>query len=513
MADMADENRGTVYLVGAGPGDPRLITLRAVECLRRADVVVYDHLANVSLLSYAQPEAELIYAGKKARQHIKTQDEINALLLEKARSGKRVVRLKGGDPFVFGRGGEEAQWLTEHGIAWEVVPGITSAIAVAAYAGIPVTHRDVTGSLHIITGHESDSTGVPETDWAALARTGGTIVILMGVRNLPFIARTLMGNGMDPNVPVALIRWGTMAEQETMISRLSSVEADMETAGMKPPAICVIGHVVKLRKELAWVERKPLFGLRIAVTRPVDENNALRNALEALGAEVASTPTLKLVPVPASEAAEKEFGLLEAGDYDWLCITSANGARHFARMLNETGRDVRRLHRCRVAAIGGRTAEALRGVGIIPDLVSESATQEGLAGELKLAGARRVLIARAQEARSVLEDILKEAGAETQVLSLYRAEPDHHGIQQLQHLLRRQQVHCITFTSARTFEALAEAVGAELPGLLENFAIAVIGPITRQAVEKAGVSVAIESPAANMKALADSIGKWRGRLH
>lgn len=506
---MADENKGIVYLAGAGPGDPRLITLRAIECLRRADVVVYDHLANVSLLSYAPPEAELIYAGKKARQHIKTQDEINELLLEKARAGKTVVRLKGGDPFVFGRGGEEAQWLTEHGIAWEVVPGITSAIAVAAYAGIPVTHRDVTGSFHIITGHESDTTGVPETDWAALARTGGTIVILMGVRNLPVIARTLMENGMDPETPLALIRWGTMAEQETMVSRLSHVEGDMETAGMKPPAICVIGHVVSLRKELAWAERKPLFGLRIAVTRPVDENSALRDALEALGAEVASTPTLRLAPIPASDSAEKEFALLEAGNYDWLCITSANGARYFARMLNETGRDVRRLYRCRIAAIGQRTAEALRAVGIIPDMVSESAIQEGLAAELKAARARRVLIARAREARSALEDILHEAGAETQVLPLYHAEPDQHGIQQLQHLLSRQQVHCITFTSARTFEALAEALGEGLPRLLEKVAVATIGPITRQAVDKAGVSVAIESPAADMQALAESIAAWR----
>jgi uroporphyrinogen III methyltransferase/synthase len=420
-----------------------------------------------------------------------------------------VVRLKGGDPFLFGRGGEEAGWLAEHGIAWEVVPGVTSAVAVPAYAGIPVTHRMVNGSLHVVTGHEGESADGVEIDWGVLARSQGTIVVLMGVKNLETIAENLMAEGLSGKTPVAMIRWGTLAEQETLVTELERAAADVDAAGIKPPAVCVIGNVVRLRETLAWVEKRPLFGLRVAVTRPVDENSVLAGALMELGAEVADVPTLKVQALPAFPMAGT-MKRLATGEFDWLCFTSANGVRQFARALAECGYDMRSLARCRVAAIGSRTAVALREAGVAADLVSQDATQEGLAAALKLAGAQRVLVARAKVARPVLEDDLKNHGTAVDVLPVYETVPDPDGIERFQHLLERRKLQVVTFTSARTFDALAEVAGAMLSDLLSGAAVAVIGPITRAAVEKAGIRVDIEAPQADMAALVEAIAQWRG---
>lgn len=505
----SSEKQGIVYLVGAGPGDPGLITVRGAECLRRADVVVYDNLASPLLLDLAPVAAERIYAGKKAEHHYKTQDEINALLVDRARAGHTVVRLKGGDPFVFGRGGEEAEFLEDYSIPWEVVPGITSAIAAAAYAGIPVTHRHINGSVHIVTGHESDSDSGAQIDWAQLAAAGGTIVVLMGVKNLPRISAELTTHGLAPDTPVALVRWGTTPRQQTLITTLANAATDATAAGIKPPAVCIIGEVVRLREKIAWVERRPLFGLRIAVTRPQDENARLSTLLRDAGAEVVQTPTLEKIPSTDLLLAKEMTTRLDTGEFDWIAITSGHGAREFAARLQEAGRDMRALARSRVAAIGQRTAQALRSLGIAPDLLVEDSTQEGLAAALIAQGASNVLVPRATQARDELESRLTSAGIPITVWPVYSMIPHAAGIAALLQHLDQGSIDLVTFTSARTFEALAEAAGETLQSRLRTVKIAVIGPITRAAIQGAGFDVAMESTRPDMESLAASILQWR----
>jgi len=509
---MMTSSRGIVYLVGAGPGEAGLITVRGVDCLRRADVVIYDNLANGELLRYAPEHAELIYAGKKADQHTKTQDEINAILAEKAAAGLTVVRLKGGDPFLFGRGGEEAGWLVEHGIAWEVVPGVTSAIAVPAYAGIPVTHRNVNGSLHVVTGHENRESLGADIDWSVLAKSRGTIVLLMGVKNLGMISTELMRHGMTGETPVALVQWGTRAAQKTVVSTLDSIVEAAERGGIKPPAVTIIGEVVSLRETLAWVEKRPLYGITIAVTRPVDENEALAGRLEALGAEVVRTPTLRVEPVDTGESLVQQLAVAHEKLYDWLVFTSANGVRYFMKLLLASNLDVRALAGISIAVIGARTADSLRNHGLKPDLVSEESTQEGLAGVLCEKRPRRVVIARALEARPVLEEQLQCAGAEVIVLPVYQTVPDERGIERLRAMLGANKVDMVTFTSAKTFKELGDALesSGELPKELFNqCAIGVIGPVTRAAVEMAGLNVDLESSRPDMESFVNAIAEWR----
>lgn len=508
---MDTNDDGIVYLVGAGPGDAGLITVRGADCLRRADVVVYDNLANPELLRYAPATAELIYAGKIADLHTKSQAEINEILADRARRGLTVVRLKGGDPFLYGRGGEEAAWLVGLGIRWQVVPGISSAIAVPAYAGIPVTHRTMTGSVHVVTGHENMEGVGPDVDWSLLAKARGTIVVLMGVKNLAVIARRLIEHGLSGATPAAMIRSGSLAEQETLVSRLDKIAEDVATTGLKPPAVCVIGEVVDLRETLAWAEQRPLSGMRIAVTRPSDENDSLAGALDTLGAEVVRTPTLMIVPRSLDVSSRQTFERLGAGDFDWVVLTSANGVRLFARLLADENKDARWLAGRRLAAIGARTAEAMRAHGLMADVVVADSRQEGMADALLAEQPGSVLIARAAQARPVLEDRLNKAGVQTAVLPLYDATPDPVGINRLKDLLGREKIHAVTFTSARTFEALAESAAASDMAIIEllgSCAIAVIGPVTRAAVEQAGVAVAIESDVADMKALAQAIARW-----
>lgn len=502
--------KGIVYLVGAGPGDPGLLTVRGRQCLELAHVVVYDNLANPELLNWVPADCERIFAGKMADQHTKSQDEINAILLDRARQGKTVVRLKGGDPFVFGRGGEEARYLAEHGIEWQVVPGITSAIAAPAYAGIPVTHRGLAGDLHIVTGHESDDPDGATVNWPALAQCEGTIVFLMGVKNLEYIVGELMDNGRPPDTPIALVHWGTMPEQETLISTLDRVVDDSRAAHVKPPVVGIVGDVVNLRQHLAWYEQRALAGLRIAVTRPYDENRRLQDRLYADGAHVAVTPTLRVVPLVPDGAGKKLVKLLADGHYDWLVLTSANGVRHLTGYLLATGCDLRALAGCRIAAIGERTALALRDVGLAPDLVAGNATQEGIAAELTARHPKRVLIARATLARPVLENLLHQGGINSDILPLYETVPNVTGIAHLKDLLQQKKIDVITFTSARTFNSLAAACpGEELAHLLASVAVAVIGPVTRAAVEAAGVTVTMEAESADMDSLATSIAQWR----
>jgi uroporphyrinogen III methyltransferase/synthase len=495
---------GTVYLVGAGPGDAGLITLRGVECLEEADVIVYDHLVNESILSHAPAASERIYVGKQAGSHTRTQDEINELLAEKAREGKAVVRLKGGDPFLFGRGGEEAIHLAGQRIPFEVVPGVSSAVAVPAYAGIPVTQRNVNVSLHIVTGHEDPEKDEPDIEWDVLGRCDGTLVFLMGVGNLPHIVEQLRRYGKDPATPVALIRWGTLPEQETLVSTLAGVVAEARRVNFLPPAITVIGPVVDLRSLVGWVERKPLFGVRAALTRPADQGRELAARLRRAGADVLTTPTIRVRPRELSEVVHREFEALPS--YDWVVFTSANGVRVFFSMLFEAKRDARALSDARIAAIGEKTAETLLEFGIRADLVPREFAQEGLARAIHVTRGDRVLIPRASAARDVLEQDLTRRGAKVRVLPVYDTVADKDGIAQLKHHLTRGRIHLVTFTSSSTVGSFAEAVKAEdIPRLFSDVTVASIGPVTTAALQKTGIKVDIEATKYTSDGLADAI--------
>ncbi len=496
--------KGIVYLVGAGPGDAGLLTLRGAECLARADVIVYDHLVNEALLCHASQNAERIYVGKRAGSHTMPQDEINKLLATHATQGKTVVRLKGGDPFLFGRGGEEALYLADHSVPFEVVPGVTSAIAVPAYAGIPVSQRGYNVSVHIITGHEAPEKSESDLDWKALARCEGTLVFLMGVANLDRIAKELIRHGRPSSTPCAVIRWGTLPEQTTVVAPLGEIAERVRAAQISPPAITVVGEVVRLRDQLKWYERKPLFGVRVAVTRPPDQSRELIAYLREAGADVLLTPTIEIHPRPLTEEVRKELELLHS--YDWAVFTSANGVHIFFEYLGRVGQDARSLADLRIAAIGDKTAEALSQHGIRADVTPDRFVQEALASAIPVLSGDRVLIPRAAAARDALERDLTARGGKVRVLPLYDTRVCESGVTQLLRELREGRVHVVTFTSASTFESLAESAhDADLPQLLQNVLLASIGPITSAAITRKGCRVAIEASHHNAQGLAEAI--------
>ncbi len=405
----------TVYLVGAGPGDPGLFTRRGAALLEAADVVVYDRLGTAALMSMARADAVLIDVGKAPGRAAMTQDQINSTLVEQGRAHDIVVRLKGGDPFVFGRGGEEAEALMGAGIPFEIVPGVTSAIAAPSYGGVPVTHRGVSTHFTVVTGHEDPTKGRTDTDWEALARVGGTLVVLMGAGHLPAIAERLMAAGRSADTPVAAVRWGTTPQQRTIRTTLGQA-AD---AGIESPSAIVIGDVAAL--DFGWFEQRPLFGRSVVVTRAREQASSLRVRLEALGAHVIELPSIALEPAP--------FELPDLQQYDWLVFTSANGVDHFVRRgLHESGLDTRALAGMRIAAIGPGTADALARVGIVPDLVPERFIAESLLAAFPepTRPGSKVLLARAEVARDVLPDGLQAKGYAVDVLTVYRtvrAEP------------------------------------------------------------------------------------------
>jgi uroporphyrinogen III methyltransferase / synthase len=468
----------TVYLVGAGPGDPGLLTVRGAELLAHADVVVYDRLAPRALLDLARPSAQLLAAGKAPGQVEMTQDEINAALVEHGAAGRTVVRLKGGDPFVFGRGGEEAEALRAAGIPFEVVPGITSAIAAPAYAGIPVTHRGRSTHVTVVTGHEDPGKGHADVDWDALGRAGGTLVILMGAGRIGDIAKRLVDGGRAADTPVAAVRNGTRPDQQTVRATLATI-AD---ADVKAPAAIVVGDVAAL--DLAWFEKRPLFGRSVVVTRAREQASELRSRLEALGAEVLELPAIAIEPI--------EFALPPLHHYAWLVFTSANGVEaFFARGLAPAGLDVRALYGVRVAAIGPGTADALTVHGVNADLVPERFVAESLLEGFPAPGApgERVLVARAETARDVLPRGLQGKGHEVDVLAVYRTvpvEPDAVMVARV----RRGDVDAITFTSSSTVENFCAAVGT-LPQS-EPLVIS-IGPITSKTAAERGLRVDAEA--------------------
>jgi uroporphyrinogen III methyltransferase/synthase len=497
-----------IYLVGSGPGDPGLFTVKGVRCMEEADAVVYDRLAPEALLKYAKPEAKKIYVGKKPGNPTMSQEEINGLLVELGRSGKTVVRLKGGDPYIFGRGGEEALALTDAGLPFEVVPGVTSGVAAPAYAGIPVTHRHVSTSVAFVTGHEDPTKGRAEVDWEKLANSADTLVLYMGVGRLAEISTGLIAAGRKPNTPVACVRWGTLPVQRTVTGTLEDIADRVAEAGLKPPAIIVVGEVVALREAgLDWYERRPLFGRRVTVTRARAQAGELTAELERLGAEVYEFPTIEIVP--PEDFRPLDDAIRELDSVDWLVYTSVNGVDAFVHRLRHHGLDLRAVPRdAKVAAIGPATAERLEEVGLRVDVVPDEYRAEALIealGKDSVSG-KRVLIPRARVAREILPERLREAGAEVVVPPAYESVPSSGGKEELSLRLQSGEIDCVTFTASSTVENFVGAVGAgEAARLLAGTRVVCIGPITADTARKRGLRVEAEADEYTIPGLVEAV--------
>ena len=489
---------GNVFLVGAGPGDPGLMTRRSLELIEQADAILYDRLIPPRALDGARPDAELRYVGKEPGAAALAQEEINALLVELAREGKRVVRLKGGDPFVFGRGGEEAEALAAAGIPFEVVPGVTAGVAAPAYAGIPVTHRDAASAVAFVTGHEDPEKPESALDWEALARFPGTLVLYMGVKNLPLIAARLIAAGRDPQEPAAVVERGTFPGQRTLVDTLTGLPERVQAAGIRPPSITLIGPVAALHETLGWLERRPLSGAVVAVTRARAQASGLAARLSNLGAEVIEAPAIRIEPRPLE--GELLAAVSRIREYALVCLTSPNGVRLLFDALTEIDQDARALAGATVAAIGPGTAAELERHGIRADVVPERFVAEGLVEEL--AGVpvegRAVLVARAAEARSVLPDALRERGAEVDDVALYdtRAERIDDGSRE-----RLARATHVTFTSSSTVRFFLDA-GGELPA---GARLVSIGPVTSATVRELGLRVDVEATRHDIDGLVDAL--------
>ncbi len=498
---------GMVYLIGAGPGDNGLLTLKGRDCIARADVVVYDYLADKKLLAYASKEAELIYVGKQANRHTMRQEEINELLAQKAAAGKVVARLKGGDPFVFGRGGEEALLLKERGIAYEIVPGITSAIAAAAYAGIPVTHRRVAASFAVVTGHEDPARECSGINWPKLATGVDTLVFLMGVGNLRQICNELMANGRPAATPAALVRWGTKSEQEVLETTVKEAADDVERLGFRPPAIFIVGEVVKLRHELRWFDNRPLFGKKILVTRARAQASAFSECLEKLGATCIEAPVIEVVP--ADDNYESlDAAIAQLSSYDWLIFTSVNGVEYFFSRLEERKLDARALASAKVAAIGSSTAQALLQFGIRADLVPPQYRAEELVYSLGDAVVgKKILLPRAKKAREVLPDELRAHGAIVDVVQCYKTVKAKEDYSEIKALLAAGKIDVVTFTSSSTVNNFVKLIG-DKSILPPNQIYAAIGPITAATCRKNGLNVSIEAQKYTLDGLKEVIEEY-----
>ncbi|WP_297260376.1 uroporphyrinogen-III C-methyltransferase [uncultured Desulfovibrio sp.] len=477
-----------VYLIGAGPGDPGLFTLRGRDCLAAADVVIYDALANDALLGHARKDAELIYVGKVAGDHALPQDGINRLLVEKAREGKVVARLKGGDPYIFGRGGEEAEALLEAGIPFEEVPGISSTIAAPAYAGIPLTHRNFASSVTIITGHENPDKPGSVHNWQALAQSASTLVFVMGMKNLPDIARNLLDAGMDPATPAALVYRGTTPRQRSLVATLAALPQAAVDQGFSNPSVIVVGKVCSLHDQLGWFEQRPLFGRSVVVTRAREQASGLAQELVQLGADVIQCPTIEISPLP--DYAELDAAIDRLSEYAWLIFTSVNGVRWFWKRLEAAGKDSRALGLCRVAAIGPATAEALEARGIRPDFIPERYVAEGVVEGLLARGkvdGVRMLLPRAAKAREVLPDELRKAGARVDVISAYETIPAAARKDEVLERMRAGTLDCVTFGSSSTVENFLSLIPAETLRAHPDVRLAAIGPVTAKTLEAHGL--------------------------
>ena len=514
--------KGKVYLVGAGPGDIGLLTIKGLKCIKRADVVVYDFHLNAQILNYINPDSELIYAGKRGGHHTMTQDEINAVLVKKGKEGKSICRLKGGDPFVFGRGGEEAEALRREGIGFEVVPGVSSSIAAPAYAGIPLTHRLYSSSFAVIPGYEDPSKKESTIEWSKLATGVGTLVFLMGVKNIDLISQKLIENGRPADTPVAIIRWGTRPDQRTIVGTLRNIAEFVKEKHIRPPAVMVVGEVVKLRESLKWYEEKPLFGHRVLVTREHVEGF---EPLEELGAEVIGFPTIEIVPPESYDNLDASIDRINS--YDWMIFTSRNGVKYFFKRFFQKDRDIRDLSGIKICAIGTKTGEEINKYGLKVDLVPDEFRAEGLIEAIiKVSGVQkaslssahsvkgaspellkgvRFLFPRAEKAREIFPEKVRELGGEIDVPVTYRTvKPEFRG-KRLRRFLREGRITIATFTSAATFNNLREIMGDDVEELLKGVTIAVIGPVTAKAVEKAGLCVDIMPGEATIEAMVQAI--------
>lgn len=503
---------GTVFLVGAGPGDPKLITVRGLELIKKADTIVYDRLVDRRLLDFTRPGAEIIYAGKEPGRHTMSQDEICRLLAGKALAGKTVVRLKGGDPFVFGRGGEEAEALYDAGVRFEIVPGVTSAIAAPAYAGIPATHRDYASTLAIITGNEDPLKKESRIDWDKIATGADTLLFLMGVANLGEIARRLIAGGRSPHTPVALIRWGARPEQRTLTGTLADIEAKAAQAGLTNPAVIIVGDVVKLRQKLKWFENKPLFGRTILVTRAREQAADLCEKIEALGGKAPAYPTISIAA--PHDYAPLDQAISELKNYHWVIFTSVNGVLAFFQRLRRHRKDVRALHGAQLGAIGPKTREALERYGLMVTYMPGEYRAEEIAAGLrgKLAPGQRVLLPRAAGARQVLPQALSAMGAVVNEVAAYRTVPSGSNGAALKKMLGRGEIDLVTFTSSSTVKYFVEMVGRDfLHSLPKKPATACIGPVTAGTARALGLNVDVVAAEYTIDGLVAAIVQFQGR--
>lgn len=500
---------GKVYLIGAGPGDPGLITVKGLECVKKADVIIYDYLANERLLDQRRPDAELVYVGKQGSRHTLPQEEINSLIIRKAKEGKVVARLKGGDPFIFGRGGEEAEELVDNGIPFEVVPGVTAATAVPTYAGIPLTHREHTASVAFVTGHEDPTKPESKVHWDRIATGIGTLVFFMGMKNLQSIVDNLVANGRNADTPVALIQWGTRTDQRVVTGTLRDIIAKVKEAKLGPPAIIVVGDVVKLREKLNWYESKPLFGKRVVVTRSRDQASVFAEMLIDRGATTIEFPTIDVVPPASWDELDRALAAIET--YHWLIFTSANAVKFFMDRLRTVGKDLRILKGVNICTVGPKTAEALETFGLKADLIPAEFKAEGVLAALGGVGVKgkKFLIPRAKVARELIPDKLRELGAEVTVATAYENVRPMADVDRVKKLFEEKKIAAITFTSSSTVHNFVEIVGQkEYKTLLEGVAVACIGPVTAKTATEYGMKTDIMPKEYTIPAFVDAVVEY-----
>jgi uroporphyrinogen III methyltransferase/synthase len=486
-----------------------LITVKGLECIRKSDTIIYDRLVNKRLLAYAPAGAEIIYVGKSPERHTMRQPEINQLLLDKAISGKTVTRLKGGDPFVFGRGGEEAEVLKEAGVAFEIVPGVTSAIAAAAYAGIPVTHRDFTSTLAIITGNEDPLKEDSSIDWAKISTGAGTLVFLMGMANLPHITKQLMENGRSPETPAALVRWGTRPQQCTLVGTLADISRKAADEGFKNPAIIIVGEVVSLREKLNWFENRPLFGKRILVTRSREQASVLSEAFETLGAEPLEFPTIGIAE--PEDYQPLDLAIKDLAKYKWVIFTSVNGVEYFFRRLQHNHRDIRDLYGAKLCAIGPKTREALEKYGLLVDYVPNEFRAEEILKELqgKVAAGDKILLPRADIARKVLPEALTGLGALVDEVTTYRTIPGEGQAGLVMEMLKAGEINVMTFTSSSTVRNFVKMLGGgDISSFLSGVTVACIGPVTAATARELDIRVDLVAEEYTIEGLVSAILKY-----
>jgi uroporphyrinogen III methyltransferase/synthase len=491
---------GKVYLVGAGPGDPELLTLRGKRALERAEYVLYDNLASHALLALAPPDAERIYVGKKRAEHAASQDEICEMLVRFGKRGSNVVRLKGGDPFIFGRGGEEAEALRDAGIPFEVIPGVTTPLGIAAYAGIPLTHREHTSIVTFVTGHDPDA-----IDWAKTG-TSETLVIYMGLSTFARIAQKLIENGRSADTPAAAVRWATRPDQEVVVGTLATLPGLIQERGLKPPATIIVGEVVQLRERLSWFEELPLFGNRIVVTRPAGQSGGLVSSLRDLGADVVELPAIEIIAPEDTQPIER--AIRELSDYQWLIFTSANGVDGFCNALDNSPWDWRDV-RAQIAVIGPATRAAVEALHLKVNVMAEEYVAESLADALSEAdvAGTRVLLPRAAVARDTLPDELRRKGASVDVVEAYRSvAPADLSARAAEAFRTGRRPDWITFTSSSTVTNMVRAVGVEA---LQGVRVATIGPVTSATARKLGLAVDVEASEYTAEGVVAAILGWR----